>query len=667
MKKPHIPFLLIILFISFLCACSSKKNLKLAYTSYEIGEYSLAIEKFRNAYKKSKGSGMKKAEIAYHLAEAYRTMGEYAKAAIWYRNAIRRKYPENRAMLYFADCSLADQEFERAKEWYQNYLDSVPGDGKALNGLKACEKAMGWINKPSRYVVNVVKELNSKYRDYAPAYVREKDNELVFTSSQELATGNRKSSITGERFADLFTSSFEVQKQKWSAPKLLDENMIINTGEEEGAPCFSANGTQLYFTRCRYDKSKNSGADIYVSSQSRGEWSEPIRLELAGDSLIVAHPSLSSDGTTLYFTSDRPGGYGGKDIWKVEKNGNEPGNPENLGPEINTPGNEVFPYIRPDGTLYFSSDYHIGMGGLDIFKAIKKEETGWTVENMGTPINSSGDDFGITFAGEKEEKGMFSSNRKGSREDDIYSFYLPPKIFQVTGEIYNKETRQRLNGVTIRIIGTDGTMLRMRATGGKFQIKLNPESEYVFAAYKEGFLNDKVREKTIGLEDSKDFRVELYLTPTDAPIKIDNINYEFGSYELLPESIHALDSLVSILNYNPTITIELMSHTDYIGSDKANSELSQKRAQAVVDYLIEKGINPDRLVAKGYGETWPKKITRNLAKQYDFLKRGDELTEDFIKMLTPEQQEITRAINRRTEFRVLSDDFQEKFAPEPGE
>jgi len=665
MKKPHILILLFILFVSFLWSCSSKKYLRLADTSYEIGEYSAAIEKFRKAYKKSKGFGIQKAEMAYHLAESYQAIGEYATAAIWYRNAIRRKYPENKAMLYYAECSLADQEFETAQEWFKNYLDSVPGDARALNGLESCQKAAEWINHPSRYVVNIVKELNSKYRDYSPAYVGNKDNELVFSSSQELATGNRESAITGEHFADLFVSDFEVQKQKWSAPKLFDEDMIINTSDEEGAPAFSSDGSQMYFTRCRYDKSEDLGAEIYVTSQSRGQWSEPVKVELVGDSLIAAHPSISKDGQTLYFTSDRPGGYGGKDIWEVKKEGSNFGRPENLGPEINTPGNEVFPYINADGTLYFSSDYHVGLGGLDIFKAVKDEKGTWNVENMGTPINSSGDDFGITFAAGNEVKGMFSSNRKGSRKDDIYSFYLPPKIFQMTGEVYNKETKQRLDGATIRIIGTDGTMQRMRASGGKFQMKLKPETEYVFAAFKDGFLNDKAMESTVGLEDSKDFHIELDLTPTDSPIKINNINYEFGSFELLPGSVQALDSLVEILNLNPTITIEIMSHTDYIGSEESNFQLSQKRAQSVVDYLIKKGINPDRLVAKGYGETWPKKVTRELAKKYDFLKRNDELTESFIKALTPEQQEIARAINRRTEFRVLSNDFHEKFDPEP--
>ena len=306
----------------------------------------------------------------------------------------------------------------------------------------------------------------------------------------------------------------------------------------------------------------------------------------------------------------------------------------------------------------------MGMGGLDIFKATRNEEGEWRLQNLKAPINSTGDDFGMAFIEGEEVRGLFASNRKGSRSDDIYSFYLPPKVFRVSGEIYDKETGQRMDGARIRIIGTDGTNLRMRADKGQFQMKLNPETEYVFAAFKDGYLNDKGRESTIGLDESQDFRVDLYLTPTDAPIKVDNINYAFGSWELQPQSVYALDSLVGILELNPTITIELMAHTDFVGSEQFNFDLSQKRAQAVVDYLIQKGINPKRLVAKGYGETWPKKVTRKMAQQYDFLKRNDELTEEFIKQLTPEQQEIAKALNRRTEFRVLSTDFYETFSPE---
>jgi peptidoglycan-associated lipoprotein len=416
----------------------------------------------------------------------------------------------------------------------------------------------------------------------------------------------------------------------------------------------------MIFTRCIFDKTKDKGAELFAANQSHGDWTEPTLLELVGDSLIAAQPSLSEDGTKLYFVSDRPGGYGGKDIWVATDNGGGAfTEPENLGPEINTPGDEMFPTIRDNGELYFSSNYHPGLGGLDIFKAVKDDKNKWVIENLKAPVNSPGDDFGMTFIKGDVTKGLFTSNRKGSRSDDIYSFYLPPKVFNVNGEIENSETSQKIDGALIRIIGTDGTNMKMRADGGRFQLKLKPETEYVIAAFKDGFLNDKVKTSTVGLEDSKDFKFLFKLAPTDEPVKINNINYAFGSYEITEESKASLDSVVQLLTLNPTITIELMAHTDFVGSKEFNSELSQKRAQSVVEYLISKGINPARLVAKGYGETWPKKVTRALAKQYDFLKRNDELSEEFIMKLTPEQQEIAKALNRRTEFRVLSNDFHE--------
>jgi peptidoglycan-associated lipoprotein len=470
--------------------------------------------------------------------------------------------------------------------------------------------------------------------------------------------------ITGQKYADLFRATFSVQRQRWEQPQLLEENLMINTGDEEGAATLNSTGEQMIFTRARYDKTQSLGTELYTTSQSRGSWSEPIKIQLVGDSLIAAHPALSHDGSVLYFVSDMPGGYGGKDIWRAEKSGGTFVDPLNLGPEINTPGDEMFPFVRDNGELYFSSNYHFGMGGLDIFKAVEDEDGNWTVENMGYPVNSPFDDFGIAFV-EGENKGMFTSSRKGSRGDDLYEFVVPPILFRVEGDVFDKETNARIDGATVRIIGTDGTSLRVRTQNGKFQMPLNAETEYIFAAFKDGYLRDKASASTIGLEDSQNFRFELFLTPTDAPINIENINYEFASWELLPESEAALDTLVATLMLNPTITIEIMSHTDHVGSDQFNFELSQKRAQSVVDYLIEKGISAQRLVAKGYGETWPKTVTRNLARQHDFLSRGDELTEEFILRLSEEQQEIARAINRRTEFRVLSTDFIERFDAEP--
>ena len=665
MKQSFLAVFSLSLSLIILASCSSQKNYRLGSASYEIGEYYRSTEKYRKAYRKDK-SLQHKTDMAFKMAEAYRAIGDYGKAAIWYKNAIRRQHPDFKAVLHYADCLRANQKFEEAIEAYQQYLDSVPNNIQAINGLDACRHIQDWVDHPTRYVVNSVRELNSKYSDYAPVFVGGKNNEILLTSTRENTVGKRKNSITGEQFADIFRAEYMVQRQKWGAPKLIDESGMINSPDEEGAVTLSENGDEMIFTRARYDKSSDLGTELYQVKMSRGDWSEPIKLELLGDSIIAAHPSLSANGDTLYFVSDKPGGFGGKDIWMTVKSGASFSTPVNLGDKINTPGNEIFPTIHSNGELYFSSDYHMGMGGLDIFKATRNEEGKWHIQNMKAPINSSGDDFGMAFIEGEEVRGMFASNRKGSRSDDIYSFYLPPKIYRVSGEIYDKENSQRLDGARIRIIGTDGTNLKMRAEDGKFQMKLNPETEYVFAAFKDGYLNDKGRESTIGLDDSQDFRVDLYLTPTDAPIKVDNINYEFGSWELLPQSVYALDSLVGILELNPTITIELMAHTDFVGSEQFNFDLSQKRAQSVVDYLIQKGINPDRLVAKGYGETWPKKVTRRLAKEYDFLKRNDELTEAFINGLPLEQQEIAKAINRRTEFRVLSTDFHEKFAPELG-
>jgi peptidoglycan-associated lipoprotein len=659
MKHPVFPKIILILMVVLLASCSSGRYLQSGQKSFEIGEYFNAIQKYRKAYRSQK-LGAEKSEIAFRIGESYYKLSDFAKATVWYKNALKRNNTDPFCMLHYADCLRATQKYDDAITWYNTYLETKPDDEKAKNGLEASKVVKGWLDKPSRYLVNIVKELNSKDNDYCPAFVGGRDNEVVITSTRELVTGKRISNITGTRFADLFTSNFDVQKQKWEKPKLLDDKQMINTASDEGAATVSASGNLMIFTRCRFDKSKDMGAELFAANQSRGDWSEPTLIELVGDSLIAAQPALSEDGTTLYFVSDRPGGYGGKDIWMAKEKGSGIyEKPENLGPEINTPGDEMFPSVRDNGELYFSSNYHPGIGGLDIFKAVKNDKGKWSIQNMKAPINSPGDDFGIAFTKGEVEKGLFSSNRKGSRSDDIYSFYLPPKIFNVTGEVSNKETSQKIDGAMIRIIGTDGTNLKMRADGGRFQIKLKPETEYVFAAFKDGYLNDKVRATTIGLDDSKEFRFEFKLSPTDQPIKVNNINYAFGSYDITEESKLALDTLVQLLRLNPTIKIELMAHTDYVGSDQFNSELSQKRAQSVVDYLISKGISAGRLVAKGYGETWPKKVTKAIAKQYDFLKKGDELTEEFILKLPPEQQEIAKMLNRRTEFRVLSNDFHE--------
>src|SRR5690554_3197081 len=634
-----------------------------AVRSREIGEYYGAIEKYRKAIRKEKDRNIQR-EYAYAIAECYNYIGDYERAALYYQNAIRRGYENPEALFNLAEMRRNTQDYEEAIENYRMYLDLKPGEERARKGLEAIRQTQEWIDNPTRHIVQPIKELNSRESDYSPVFVGGRDNEIFFTSTRQNTTGKRKSMITGQKTADNLRATYNIKRKKWDTPKVQDEYLVIKTSDEEGAASISATGEQMIFTRSRYDKTMSLGAELYSSSQSRGTWSEPIKIQIVPDSLSAAHPALNHDGTILYFVSDMPGGQGGKDIWMAERDGGTFSNPVNLGPDINTPGDEMFPYIRDNGELYFSSDYHLGMGGFDIFKATRNEDNSWVVENMGYPVNSPYDDFGIAFV-TGENKGMFTSNRKGSRGDDLYSFVVPPKIYRAYGEVFDKETGTHIDGATIRIIGTDGTSLRMRAQDGKFQMSLKPETEYVFAAFKDGYLRDKASANTLGLEESKDFKFELFLSPTDVPVNLENINYAFGSWELLPESETALDTLVALLTVNPTITIEIMSHTDHVGSDQFNFELSQKRAQSVVNFLIERGINPQRLSARGYGETWPKTVTRALARQHEFLNREDELTEEFINTLTEEQQETARAINRRTEFRVLSTDYIERFDAEP--
>ncbi len=652
-------FLLLLIGTSFSCTVSMQYQT--AMNSFEIGEYSKSISSLRKVNSKTKDR-KQKALIQFKIAEAYYKIGQYRYAESYFKSALIRNAGGAITWLHYAEVLRANGKYEEAIKNYKAYLDSVPGDQMALNGIESSVKTKEWLSKPTRYKVENFKEINSYANDFGASYAGVHDNEIFFTSSRKGATGKKKSAITGEFNADIFRSSYNLQKNRWDKAQLVDELKVIDTFDEEGAISFNTAGNTMYFTRCRYEKSEERTAEILSSTQLSGLWGNPVKIKIGTDSLMAAHPSLSADGNTLWFVSDRKGGYGGKDIWyTLKKKGEAWEKPINAGPEINTSGDEMFPYIRDNGTLYFSSNAHIGMGGLDIFMAQKGEDGKWKVENMKSPINSTGDDFAISFY-QGEERGLFSSNRDGSQKDDIYTFMLPPKVYEIEGDIYNKENGMRITDATVKLIGTDGTMLKMNAENGKFKFKLKPQVEYIVAAYRKGFLNTKMMASTVGVDEGKQFQLRMELTPADTPISIDNIYYDFGKWDLLPESKASLDSLSELLVLNPTTVIELMAHTDCRGDDALNSEISQKRAQSVVTYLISKGIQPGRLVAKGYGETSPKKVTKKLAKTYPFLKQGVELTCKYIEALEDEKErEICHQINRRTEFRVLSSEYREKF------
>lgn len=637
---------------------AQKKKAERAYATFSAGEYFDAIDLFKNAYSKtSKSDKASRTELVYMIAECYRLTNDPKNAETWYKLAVRSSFSKPEAQYRLAESLKKNDKYQLAIDELKKYKQVAPSDSRADQEIRACELALDWERSPEAYKVDELKDLNSRQSDFSPAYARDDFSEVYFTSSRDDAEGNKTHGATGQNFTDIFVSRID-KKSKWSTPVPVAG---INSEFEDGTPCFASDFKELYFTRCEAGKREKKGCVIMFSDRTGDNWSEPKNLGLLPDSMIAAHPAVTKDGKTLYFVSNMTGGFGGKDIWIVTRAnvGDGWSKPRNAGPDINTPGNELFPFVREDGTLYFSSDGLIGMGGLDIFKATPQPDGSWLVQNMKPPVNSFADDFGITFE-EGYEKGIFSSTRKGRGNDDLYTFELPPLQFSVTGLVKDEKTGAAIPSSTVQLIASDGSNLQAETgQGGDFKFTLKPDVDYIFLASKKGFLNGKEKETTKGQDKSRDFMVTILLTAIDKPIELPNIFYDFGKWDLRPESMVSLDKLVETLNDNPNVTIELMSHTDSRDTEEYNLELSQKRAQTVVQYLIDKGIDPERLLAKGYGESSPKVVDAAIAAQSPFLKSGVTLTEQYINSLAnDEQKEIAHQINRRTEFKVLKTDYE---------
>jgi peptidoglycan-associated lipoprotein len=660
MKIRQTVLLLVVLVSTTLIISAQSNKMQKANARFQAGEYYAAIDYYRDAYNSLKDNTDKDV-ILFKIAECYRMVNEPMKAELWYSKAIAKGYPDPMAVYYLAEAQKMNQKYEEAKENFKEFKKRAANDPRADEGIRSCDLATKWIDNPSGYIVESMKFFNTKQNDFAPAYANGDYSVVYLTSSREGSTGNAIHGATGQNFADIYISRVD-RKGAWSGPIPLPEE--INTEFDEGTPCLSNDFKTLYFTRCKTAKNKAFGCQIYFCEQQGGDvWGKEKLIEIAGDTVVIAHPAISTDDMTLYFVSDMDGTLGGKDIWKVSRTsvGGEWSKPENMGPQINTKGDEVFPYVHPDGTFYFSSNGHAGMGGLDVFKATMQQNGDWKVENMEYPVNSNADDFGITFMAD-QEKGFLSSSRSAKGDDDIYMFSLPPLKFNAIGVVRDDKADVVLPDATVKSISSDGITLDTKTDkNGVFRFILKPNTDYVFIASKEGYLNGKERETTKGLDRSRDFKPQILLTSIERPIELPYIYYDFNKWDLRPESMVALDKLVETLNDNPNVTIELMSHTDSRGNDNDNMVLSQKRAQSVVDYLIEKGIAEDRLTAKGYGESTPKSVDKKIAEQNTFLKEGTVLTEEFINSLTDaDLQEVAHQVNRRTEFKVLKTDYKVK-------
>lgn len=649
---------ILLLLIISMSAFSQKRKTERAYGAWDAGEYYDAIDLFKDAFSKTRDRA-EKIELSYMVAECYRMTNDPRNAESWYRKVSGKEFSRPEATFYYAESLRKNGKYEDAIEEYRNYKMLVPSDFRADLGIRSCELSIEWMESPEPYTVEENRDLNSRRSDFAAVFARDDYGMVFLTSSRDEATGKGEHGATGQNFTDLFESRLD-KKGKWSTPIPVEG---LNTEFEEGAASFTADFRQVFFTRCVAGKRENRGCEIYTSRIEGNGWSEPEKLELLADSLIAAHPAISPDGLELYFVSELKDGYGGKDIYVVrrETESSAWSKPVNMGSDINTRGDELFPYVREDGSLYFSSNGHIGMGGLDIFRAEPQPDGSWYIENLKYPINSFADDFAISFMGD-EEKGLFSSTRKGRGNDEIYSFELPPLSFSVRGLVKDEKSGSAISAATVQLIASDGTTVRTETSGGgEFRFMLKQDVDYIFLASKQGYLNGKEKETTRGQDKSREFLTTIVMTSIDKPIELPNILYDFGKWDLRPESMVSLDKLVETLNDNPNVTIELMSHTDSRDTEEYNMNLSQRRAQSVVDYLIMKGIKPDRLSAKGYGESSPKLVDQEIASQYNFLRVGTVLDEQFINSLASEElKEIAHQVNRRTEFRVLRTDYEDR-------
>lgn len=643
---------LLVLSLLLLASCGAEKNMKKAEKFMAIGEYYDAASQYKQAYSKTPPKERdRRGLIAGKMAVCYRKINSTPKAVAAYRNMVRYNKATVDDRLELGRQLLKNGDYKQAAEQFRVVLDSMPDNVLARNGLLSAQQAPAWKKQGSRYTVKRMDVFNSRRAEYSPMLSGDQFDQLYFTSTRNDATGDELSGITGTKNGDIFVSQKD-DKGKWSKPEVV--NGGLNTEADEGASCLSPDQREMYLTQCVTDPSYPRYAQIVKSNRSDAAWGKASSVELTKDTLsCFAHPAVSPDGQWLYFVSDMPGGKGGLDIWRVRITSAGYGGVENIGEPINTPGNEMFPTFRPNGDLYFSSDGHPGMGGLDIFIAHPGKTGRYVLEHPGYPLNSQGDDFGMTFEGVKN-RGFFSSNRNDGRGwDHIYSFVNPEIVQSVKGWVYEQEGYE-LPAAQVYMIGSDGTNLKLGVkSDGSFEKELTPGVEYMFLATCKGFLNHKEELKVVPMNDSHEYVLQFPLASITAPVLIDNIFYDFNKATLRPESQTALDELVKLLNENPNVTIELSSHCDYKGSSAYNKLLAQRRAESVVNYLVDKGIARDRLSPVGYGKEKPKTIRKKLTEKLTWLKEGDVLTEEFIKKLDPEKQEICNQLNRRTEFIVL--------------
>ena len=648
--------ILLLIALASLTACSTAR-LSTAIEQYKRGEYYEASQTLKRVYRKTdaRQERLKKGEAAWYMGLCYERLMIPAQATSGFLNAQRYGWDDPSLLLHLAQSQHREGRYRDAEATYLQYMEFSGEDAIAIAGLESCRRAAEWKEAGSRYQVKRFALASGRRADFSPAIWGEQDEVLYYTSSADKSTGDDRSPITGTKYCDLWQLAKD-DKGRWGRPELVQGG--INTGGDEGTPCFSADGNTMYYTAAG-GEGQIASPHIYASTRSEASWGKGTMLKFGNDTVsIYAHPALSPDGRWLYFVSNMPGGEGGLDLWRAQlRAATDVAFIENLGPSVNSPGDEMFPTFAPDGVLYFSTNGRETLGGLDIYSARLDEWDTWHLDHLGTPINSSADDFGMTFfrATEAQQEGFFSSNRQqGKGYDNIYSFLLPSIKIHITGYVMDAEG-EPIPEAIVRVVGRNGMNFKsLTKPDGSYIATIDRSTQYVMMAGHQGYLNRKAEFTSDPAEEDADYEVDFYLPSISVPVLIDNIFYDYNEASLREESYPALDDLVQLLNDNPYCAIELSAHTDRVGGQPFNLDLSQRRAESVVDYLADQGIDPDRLTPVGYGKANPKVVDDKLHEAYDFLPVGQPLDEDFVNALPADQREVADQINRRTEFQVLS-------------
>ena len=627
MKNKFSTFVFLALTILFSSCINYYKKGNVEFSNLQ---YHKAIENYNKAIAKNDNH-----EAKIKLAECYRLVNDYKNAEITYKEVVN--YPEIEPLTYihYAKILMNKKDYKSAKIWLNKYLEKVPKDTDAEMLLTSCSSINQFMKDTTLFTLNRI-EFTGFDSEFAEVPYK---NGIVFTANKAVKKKSLEDPWTGSSFYDLYFSE-KGKNGKWSSPEALNG---INGRFHEGPAIFNKAGDQVFFTRSNYFKNKpiensNNENNLKIFSEKlvNGNWTKLEELPFDSDDYSVGHPCLSNDEKTLYFISDMKGGFGGTDIYKSVFNGVKWGSPENLGREINSYGDEMFPFMSLEGILYFSSDGHTNLGGLDIFfTSFDTKANKWLqAENLNYPINSSKDDFSFYYDN-KKGTGYISSNRNDS--DNIYEFKKNDPTFNLSGTVSLEGSQEALQGVAITLINENvgsknEEFLMLTDINGKYHFKLKPDKNYVVYASKEEYFTKSTRVSTKGEKYSKDYVVDFVLSKIviEKPIVIENIYYDFDKWNIRPDAAIELDKFYKLLIDNPSIYVEMGSHTDCRGKDKYNLNLSEKRAHSVVKYLVSKGIDENRLTHKGYGET----------VLVNHCKDGVECTEE-------EHQK-----NRRTEFKV---------------